>query len=275
MEAACQEVEEVKVGFFQFRPLFGRVSQNLLKCTTALRAVQADLVVLPELAFSGYYFRDRAEVKALAEDAADSPTLSTLAALCRERRFHLVAGFAEKRRDKCFNSAALIGPDGLLHVYRKLHLFNDEKDWFDPGDTPPTVQQVNGARVGVMICFDWIFPEVARSLALQGADIVCHPSNLVLGHCQQAMRTRCIENRVFAITANRFGVDTRPHGRLKFTGRSQIVDPCGGVAAQAPAQRLSLQVIDIDLSTARNKQITRTNDVLGDRRPEHYSTLVR
>jgi predicted amidohydrolase len=264
----------MKIGFFQFRPLFGRVSQNLLKCTTALREVQADLVVLPELAFSGYYFRDRAEAMALAEDTADSPTLSTLAALCRERRLHVVTGFAEKKGGKCFNSAALIGPDGLIHVYRKLHLFNEEKLWFDPGDTPLSVQQVNGARIGMMICFDWVFPETARTLTLLGADILCHPSNLVLSLCQQTMRARSIENGVFTVTANRFGTERRPHGMLKFTGRSQVTGLRGELLGTAPAQRQALVVVDIDPAAARDKHLTPHNDLLGDRRPEFYRELT-
>jgi len=265
----------VRVGYFQFRPLFGKVSRNVLKVTNALRAAEADLIVLPELPFTGYYFRDRAEVMTLAEDTNDSPTVAALTALCREKRFHVVTGFTEKRGNKCWNSALLIGRDGLIATYRKLHLFNDEKKWFDPGDIPMRTVKVGGAHVGMLICFDWVFPETWRALALQGAEIICHPSNLVLGYCQEAMRTRCIENGIFAITANRYGADTRPHGEIKFTGHSQITAPMGKVLHSGPGQKDELFVIEIDPREARKKNITPGNDLLNDRRPEFYTELIK
>jgi predicted amidohydrolase len=193
--------------------------------------------------------------------------------LCKKNDYYLVTGFAEKFHDFCYNSAVLIGPDGIQHVYRKLHLFNQEKDWFDAGDTPLSVQRVKGITIGMMVCFDWIFPEVTRILALQGAQIVCHPSNLVLSYCQQTMISRCLENNIFAITANRFGSDTRPHGSLRFTGRSQIVAPRGNLIYRAPAQRKSLFITEIDPDQAQDKMITARNHLVNDRRPEYYKLL--
>jgi len=265
----------LRVGYYQFKPTFGKTAKNLEKVLKALREVDADLIVLPELAFSGYYFRDREETKSLSEDPRYSPTLDSLIALCRERDFYLVTGFAEKARDKVFNSAALIGPEGIVHVYRKLHLFNEEKSWFDPGDIPLQVHEIKGAKIGMMICFDWIFPEVMRILTIQGAELICHPSNLVLDYCQQTMLSRCIENLVFAITTNRFGEDKRPHGRLRFTGKSQIVAPKGILLRRAPSQREKLFVTQIDPRLARDKNITPLNQIVTDRRTEFYAPISR
>lgn len=265
----------MKIGYYQFRPLFGRVQHNLKRVVTTLAGARADLIVLPELAFTGYYFRDRAEVRQLAEDPKHSATVAALTALCRERNLHLVTGFAEKARDRYFNSALLLGPRGVRHVYRKLHLFNEETRWFDAGDVPLQVNHIGQVRIGMMVCFDWVFPEVARALALQGADILCHPSNLVLGYCQQTMLTRCLENKVYAVTTNRFGFDRRPHGQLRFTGRSQIVAPGGTLLRRAAAQREELYIMDIDPLLARDKSITVRNEVLRDRRPEFYQALTK
>jgi len=265
----------LKIGFYQFRPLFGQVERNLQKVIGSLKQADADIIVLPELAFSGYYFRDRAETKALAEDPKSSTTVASLIALCKARDFFLVTGFAEKKRDKVFNSALLLGPPGLVHTYRKLHLFNEEKNWFDPGDTPLSIQKVRGANIGLMICFDWIFPEVTRTLMVLGADIICHPSNLVLSYCQSAMLTRCLENNLFAVTANRYGADKRPHGELRFTGKSQIVAPKGKLLHRAASQREELFITEIDLSMARDKKITGRNQLLQDRRPQFYRLLAR
>lgn len=264
----------MRVGFYQFRPQFGNVNANVKKVINALKGVAADLVVLPELPFTGYYFKDRSEVMALAEDPDNSTTIDSLKALCKERDFYLVTGFTERKRDKCFNSAVLIGPEGLLHTYRKLHLFYEEKNCFDPGDIPLQVNSVRDAVIGIMVCYDWAFPEVTRALALQGSEIICHPANLVLQYCQQTMLTRCLENRVFAITANRFGADKRPHGELKFTGASQIVAPGGMRLFSAPRQRQSLFITEIDPTAAHDKKITALNDLMLDRRPGFYTTLT-
>lgn len=261
----------LKIGFFQFEPKFGAVTQNLTKVVSVLKKADADLIVLPELAFTGYYFQDRSDLITLSEDPKKSSTVDGLTQLCRERNFFLITGFAEKCADKIFNSALLIGPGGILHTYRKLHLFNTEKEYFDPGDTPLETVEVRGARVGMMVCFDWVFPEVARALALQGADVLCHPSNLVLPLCQQAMLTRCLENLVYAVTANRIGADIRPHGGIKFTGQSQVVAPKGEIVYRATSYREELYITGIDPSLARNKFMTDRNDILRDRRPEFYT----
>jgi predicted amidohydrolase len=161
-------------------------------------------------------------------------------------------------------------------VYRKLHLFDREPELFDPGDRPPAVQEWRGLRIGMMICFDWLFPETARLLALAGADLIAHPSNLILDHCQAAMRTRALENGVFAATVNRVGGESRPDGdNLVFSGRSQLVDPLGETLCAADESSTSVQLAAIDPERARDKRITRGNDRLGDRRAEHYGALTR
>jgi predicted amidohydrolase len=259
-----------RVGFYQFRPLFGRTETNFNRITGRLEKASADLIVLPELPFTGYLFRDRRELLELSEEPATSPIVQGLAGLCRERGFYLVTGFAERAGDKCFNSALLIGPRGIIRTYRKIHLFNLEKRWFDPGDLPFAVSRIRGVRVGMMICFDYIFPEAARTLALEGADLLAHPSNLVLAHSQRVMPARCLENGLFSVTANRFGEDRRPHGSIRFSGRSQVAGPGGEAIHTAPARREQFFCCDIDPRAARKKMITPGNHLLKDRRPEFY-----
>ena len=265
----------MKVGYYQFRPSFGKVRQNVKKVINALRDIKADLIVLPELAFTGYHFQDRNELKTLAEDPEKSSTVEALIELCQQKNIYLVTGFAEKNKNKIFNSALLIGPEGVEHTYRKLHLFNEEKKYFDEGDIPLQVNIVNDVKVGMLVCFDWAFPETIRALTLQGAEVIAHPSNLVLAFCQEAMITRCLENRVFAITTNRFGSDKRPHGELKFTGKSQIVGPGGVLINRAASQREALYVTEIDPAQSQNKNITILNDLIADRRPEYYQDLMK
>jgi predicted amidohydrolase len=122
-----------------------------------------------------------------------------------------------------------------------------------------------------MVCWDWVFPEVARTLALDGAQILCHPSNLVLDHCQRAMRIRCLENAVFAATVNRFGEDRREHDSVRFTGRSQVTGTRGEVLFRAPARREIVHVVEIDPSLSRHKKLTPGNHLHRDRRPRYYA----
>lgn len=129
-------------------------------------------------------------------------------------------------------------------------------------------------KVGMLVCFDWVFPETMRAPTIQGAEVIAHPSNLVLSFCQEAMITRCLENRVFAITTNRCGSDKRPHGEIKFTGKSQIVGPGGLLIKRAVTQREALFITEIDPAQSQNKNITKLNDLIADRRTEYYQDLM-
>jgi predicted amidohydrolase len=133
------------------------------------------------------------------------------------------------------------------------------------------VYDIGSARVGLMICFDWYYPESARTLALMGADIIAHPSNLVLPHCPDAMRTRCLENRVFAITCNRIGSEERGgKAKLTYIGQSEVVGPSGEILRRAKLDQKELGLVDIDPFESRQKHLNPYNDLLADRRPKLY-----
>ena len=182
-----------------------------------------------------------------------------------------MAGFNERDGDKLYNTAVLVGPGGLVGKYRKMHLFLDEKDIFTPGDLGLPVFDTGLCKLGLLICFDWMFPEVWRILALKGADIICHPSNLIIpGLCQKALPVHAVCNRVFVITANRIGAE----GDLTFTGLSTIADPKANVLLQASPDHEEVGLAEIDISLARDKQATPKNHVFNDRRPGDYGELL-
>lgn len=261
----------MRVGFYQNDPVFGEVKRNLDTVVTGLGEVACDLMVLPELFATGYQFVSRDEALDLAEPVPDGMTTRRLVELAADRSMSLVAGLPERAGDRVYNSAVLVGPEGFVGVYRKTHLFFEETLFFDPGDSGFHVWDVGTARVGVLVCFDWIYPESARTLALQGAEILCHPSNLVLPHCPDAMVTRCLENRVFSITANRIGTEARGgKTALTYIGRSEVVDPKGRILHRASPHQAEVAVVEIDPSEARDKSINPYNDLLRDRRPALY-----
>ena len=264
----------MRIGFIQFRPVFGEVEANLSVMKRLLSSVEADLLVLPELATTGYAFTSREELARIAEPFDGSPSLDALQDLARTRSCAIVAGFAEARGGGLFNSAALLRPDGSRELYRKIHLFGAENLFFSPGDIPFPVFEVSGVKLGVMICFDWFFPESMRVLALRGAQVVCHPANFVLPWGPSAMVIRCLENRVFAVTANRYGTETRGEHAFTFIGSSRVISPRGEVLASAPAESDSVAVIDIDPNEALNKNINKYNDLFADRRPGFYSDIT-
>jgi predicted amidohydrolase len=282
MSAAPRKGPLLRVALLQTRPVFGDVELNVTRALALADRVtpRAALYVFPELMTSGYAFASRAEARALAETPgarpAYAPGLHALAAWAHAKKAHVVAGFPEKAGARVYNSAVLIGPDGRTKdVYRKLHLFDDEKLWFAPGDRAPRVSRVGPARVGILVCFDWRFPEIFRVLALAGADVIAHPSNLVFPRAaQQATPVRALENRVYVLTANRVGEDVRPDRRIGFTGRSQASAPDGSVLARAGARGIRALALDLDLAQARNKQVTRQNDIFADRRPEFYGPVA-
>ena len=261
----------MRVGWIQTQPTFGDVAANLRTVEKIVASAPADLWVLQELFTTGYVFGARAQAKRLAEPIPGGPTTQALIELAKRSGSSIVGGLAERGPDgKIFNTAIAVDWKGLRAHYRKIHLFDYEKEWFDPGDLPLSVADLAGARVGIMICFDWRFPETARTLTLRGAQILAHPSNLVQPHCQAAMVTRALENRVFTVTTNRIGTEERNEIRFTFTGRSRIVDPNGVILSDGPASSTAFDVVTIDPRVADTKGVTAHNDVIGDRRPSFY-----
>jgi predicted amidohydrolase len=230
-----------------------------------------DLIVLPELCNSGYNFVSTEQAWQTSEEVQDSVFIRYLESLCRRYGFHIVSGFNERSGDHLFNTAILLGPNGYVGRYRKLHLFMNEKDIFQPGDEGLPVFDIGTCRVGLLVCFDWQFPEAWRVLALKGADMICHPSNLVLpGLAQSAIPIHALTNRLYVVTANRIGSE----GDLTFTGMSTIAGPQGDVLLQASSDSEQLAAVDIDPLVARDKNVTPRNHILADRRPEEYSLLA-
>ncbi|MEM8558989.1 MAG: nitrilase-related carbon-nitrogen hydrolase [Bacteroidota bacterium] len=267
----------MKAALLQFAPAYLDVRANLDRAEALLEGVDADLIVLPELFASGYFFRSEADVASVAEPIPEGPTTQHLQQWAASSGATFVAGLPELGNDgQRYNSAVVARPDGTTATYRKVHLFYREKDWFAPGDLgfrvfEATTRDGTAYRLGVMICFDWYFPEAARSLALQGADVIAHPSNLVRKDCPRSMPIRALENHVVTITANRTGTETAGDEALTFIGRSVICSPQGHPLASAGREETTVLTAAFDPLASRDRQLTATNHLFRDRRPDVYT----
>jgi len=251
----------MRVGFVQINSKLLDVEGNVERALHLIGKKRTDLMVLPELFNTGYNFRSRSEVARVAEVIPGGPTTQVLKDFSKQRNMTLVAGIAEKKGQQFYNSAVILRNGKYLGTYRKIHLFHNEKKFFKPGSE----FKVFG-KIGVMVCFDWYFPESMRTLMLKGAEVIAHPSNLVLPHCPESMKIRALENRVYAVTADRVGVERG----LRFIGRSEIVNPKGEIIYRASDTKEECVVRSIDPRNARDKNVTPNNNLLRDRSPWTY-----
>ena len=258
----------MKIGFLQFAPELANLQANVEKVTSFLQNIrEVDILVLPELANSGYNFSSQKEAFNSSEIPAESPFVKLLQQESNRLDALIITGFNEREGDKLFNSSLLIDKTGIVGKYRKLHLFYREKEFFTPGNLGLPVFEYKGVKLGVLVCFDWIFPESWRILALKGVQLVAHCANLVLpGMAQRAVPVQAMMNRIFVICANRIGEERG----LQFTGNSLLSSEKGEILTEASADREEIKIVEVDLNTALNKQITPLNNLWSDRRTDIY-----
>jgi predicted amidohydrolase len=258
----------MKVGFLQFNPSFGNKKKNFETVELLFKDIKADIMVLPELFNTGYAFLSKEELTSLAEPL-DGETADFILALSTRTKCAVAYGFAERAGAVCYNSMSFVAQSEIIATYRKSHLFFEERFIFQPGNTGFQVFEHEGVKCGMLICWDWIYPEAMRTLALKGAQIVLQAANLVTPYCPDAMKTRAVENRLFIITADRAGDEVRDGKNYHFIGMSQVVAPDGEILIRIGEESCA-KVIDIDPDRALNKNMNAHNDLFADRRPDLY-----
>ncbi len=263
----------ITLAVVQFTPEHNTLDANLSSIESAIRTIDAHIIVLPELATTGYFYREPAELDGLAMTSADE-RLQHLLRVASEHQRVVVFGFAERDGSKLFNSAMVGGYGTVQAVYRKTHLFYREKDVFQPGDSGFFVTPIPhlDCNLGTMICYDWRFPESARTLALRGADVIAAPSNLVTELWPKVMPSRAAENKVYLAVANRVGTETNAGGSVEFNGMSTIYNYNGEILNRVSNDVDHYVVItaEIDPPATRKKSFNAYNDIFADRRPELY-----
>ncbi|CAD7032728.1 hydrolase [Pseudorhizobium halotolerans] len=249
----------MKIAGYQMQSITGDVEANLDKIAkAAARAAEegARLLITPELAINGY---GAAEALVRTAVSAQSPTIARLSEMAARTGLTIVAGFAESDGDAIYNSAVLTDGSGEFAVYRKSHLYGPyERRWFSVEEPRAILADVDGTRVGMLICYDVEFPENVRRLAKAGADLVVVPTALPIGWsgsfiAEHMIRVRAFENQVFVAYINHCGADRN----FAYAGRSRIAAPDGSLLAEAPADDEALFFAEIvasafDQSRAEN-----------------------
>lgn len=269
-----------RIAVIQFEPEFGNLLANVERMRIALvdaADLGAELIVLPELSNSGYVFESAAEAKGLAEAIGNGPASCMWEQVAAERGVYIVAGVTEMDGEKLFNTAVMYGPRGLVGKYRKVHLWDAEALYFTPGDLGFPVFDTPHGRIGMLVCYDGWFPESYRSLVLQGADIVCVPTNWVpipgQASGEQAMATilsmaNAHSNGLVIAAANRTGIE---RGQ-EFIGQSLIVSHTGWpVAGPAAHEGPATLLADVDVEGIRSSRTWgKFNNPVLDRRVDTY-----
>jgi predicted amidohydrolase len=278
----------VRVAVVQFDPQVGvrNHEQNLHhSLALALEAVNggANLIVLPELSNTGYFFSNRQDAFEHSELVPNGPSVQAWKDFARQHKIYLVAGLTEREGMRLFNTGVLLGPDGFIGKYRKAHLWNLEKLWFTPGDLGFPVFETPIGRIGMLICWDIWFPEVPRILTQQGADIICSLNNWVwtppplfddAGKCMASYLTMTAAhvNNVFIAAASRIGEERG----ARYLGCSLIAGTNGWpIGAVASADQQEVLFADIDLTSSRSAAIwNNLNDLHRDRRSDLYDPML-
>jgi predicted amidohydrolase len=268
------------VACVQYEPAFGEIDANLAAMEARIREGQANgasVIVLPELADTGYVFRNSEELANLAAPIPEGVAAQRLIALAKELGIHIVCGLAERDGGRFYNAAMLCGPSGYIGKFRKLHLWDREKLMFEPGDLGLPVFDTTVGRIGLVICYDGWFPETFRQLALQGAELVCVPTNWVpipgYDSTREPIasilhRAAAHSNAIYIACAARVGTE---RGQ-SFIGGSIVIGPDGhSLAGPAGHDDEAIIVTTISpRSVARSRILGERNDVLKDRRPDVY-----
>jgi predicted amidohydrolase len=260
-----------KIAVGQMEPRITDLKGNLSRMKALLKSAseqEVDAIVLPEFVNSSYAFKSHEELEAMSEKIPEGSFSKALMKWSKGGSM-VVAGLSEKAPEGFYDSAVVFANGNHLATYRVIHLFHNKKKWFLSGNEEPPVVEYKGYKFGVIIGFDWAFPEITRVVALKGAQVVFHPTNLLLSYCHRAMITRSIENRIFTATASRVGTERE----YSFIGGSQITDPRGHVLLRMDYEEEDIAWVDIEPAAADRKIIDK-NEIWEDRKPELYGRIT-
>jgi predicted amidohydrolase len=255
----------MRIGYVQYSPVTGDKEKNLETIRRLLSNVSGDLFVLPEMGLTAY--PDATKEKLISHsEKLDGYLISEITKIAKEANACIIVGMPEIIENNIYNTTVAVGPEGLIASHQKSHLFMEEKNNFTPGTNKPILFEWRGNKIGIGVCYDYMFPEFWKKLALNGAQLFCNTANFVSNYGFPMMRARTIENGVYAITTNRTGEDLTQ----KYTGGSEIVDNRGNILVKASEENEEVKIVDVDLNKSDDKNWNGINDLVKDRREDLY-----
>ncbi len=272
----------VKVAAIQFEPILGKTAINqekIIELVDKAFGQGAQLVVAPEMANTGYIFESKEEAAQYAEPVPGGPMVQALEKTAADKNGYVVSGLMEKDGDKLYNTAVLVGPEGYIGKYRKTHLWDIDKTFYEPGDLGFPVFDLPFGRIGICICYDQTFPEVSRIYAMQDVDIICSPTNWVVipglatpedPTWSYIARTQAQINGVYMVCADRIGNERD----VTFGGSSCIVGLFGFLGGPASGDKEEILTADLDIAGGRVKMLSAVNHLLNDRRTDLYDKML-
>ncbi len=273
-------MSKTKIALAQIDVEIGQPAANRRRIVERIReAADAQLVIFPECAVTGYCFDSLEEAVPFAEPL-DGPSAESIAKACSETGAHAIVGFIEREGSAFYNAAMIVGPQGAIGSYRKVHIPYIGFDRFATrGNRPFEVVALPFGKVGINICYDSSFPEATRALKLKGAELIALPTNWPPGARRSPdflINTRAMENHINFVAVNRVGEERG----WPFIGRSIAVDFNGDTLVEASGEREEILFCELDLAAANNNRIVNVAgsyeiDRLADRRPEFYSEIAK
>lgn len=268
-----------RIACAQLAPIIGEFELNAEMSIGAIRecvALGAQIVLMPELVTTGYFFDSGEEVLALAI-RRDHSLFEAWADAVSQVNGVVIGGFAELGDDGfVYNSAAIVDRTGVRGVHRKSHIWSPEKRWFVQGNDEPTVFETSVGRLGVLICYELEFPEMTRSLALQGADLIAVPTNWIPVSRPVGERLPEVSIAMVAARTNHVAIAccdrSGPERGNEWAQASCVINQDGWIVAETGGERYI--VVDVDLTLSRQKNLGLYGDFIVDRRPELYGVLV-
>lgn len=250
------------IGSLQMDIIKCNKDKNLLKVEELIGSNNVDLVVLPELFSTGYFYDEGSQLWEIAEEIPNGLTTQKLISIASKAGCYIVGTIVEKDNDRLYITSEIIGPSGYIGKHRKIHLTDDEAAFYSYGKSSD-IYEVNGCKIGVVTCFEGWFPEITRELILKGAQIICHSALIISEKTFDIMRIRAIENKVYVIMANGINTETYKKRRITFRGNSRIIDYKGNILVNA-GQEEKMILAEINENETLIKNLDDCHDLISE-----------
>lgn len=250
----------MKIGAIQLNIVKNDKEANLNKIEKFLRESDVDVVVLPELFSTGYFYDTKEEKEVLAENIPNGITTESLLKIAKDTETYIAGAILEKEAENLYITAVVVGPNGFVGKHRKRNLTNDEKIVYTRGKDS-LVFEVKGIKLGVVICFEGWIPESIRELTLKGAQIILHTALICSEKTLEIMKTRAIENNSYIVVANACSTEIFKEEAITFRGDSGIIDSNGEILISAFNEEKIISY-EINNELSKIKKLPDSDDLL-------------